>query len=56
MEENTRNFNKEYEKLTNDKIFKTTQELKELGIQSSNKKNGRKLDEIKIHKDFLKQG
>ena len=56
MEENTRNFNKEYEKLTNDKIFKITQELKELGIQSSNKKNGRKLDEIKIHEDFLKQG
>ena len=55
LEETSINFNKEYEKISsNNKLFKLTQELKECGIQATTRKNGKKLDEIKIHEDFLK--
>ena len=54
MEENYQNFNKEYEKLAqNNKLFKLTEELREYGIQTNSKKQGKKLNEIKIHQDFL---
>ena len=54
MEENYQNFNKEYEKLSqNNKLFKLTEELREYGIQTNSKKQGKKLNEIKIHQDFL---
>ena len=54
MEENCQNFNKEYEKLAqNNKLFKLTEELREYGIQTNSKKQGKKLNEIKIHQDFL---
>ena len=54
MEENYQNFNKEYEKLAqNNKLFKLTEELREYGIQTISKKQGKKLNEIKIHQDFL---
>lgn len=54
LDENTQNFNKEYEKLSsNNKFFRLTEELRELGIQTTSKKEGKKLNEIKIHQDFL---
>ena len=54
LEENTLKFNKEYEKITSDnKLFKYTQKLKEYGIQSSLKRDGKKLAEISIQNDFL---
>lgn len=55
LEDTTINFNKEYEKISsNNKLFKLTQELKECGIQATTRKIGKKIDEIKIHEDFLK--
>ena len=54
LEENYLNFNKEYEKIsTNNKLFKFAQELADCGIEGTSKKVGKKLDEIKIHQDFL---
>ena len=54
LEENTKLFNKEYEKLSKtNKLFTLTEELRNLGIQTKTKKIGKKLDEIKIHEDFL---
>jgi len=54
LEENTKNFNKEFEKITNNnKIFKTIEQLKEYGIDLKIKKNGKKLEEIKINENFL---
>lgn len=54
IEENTLKFNKEYEKLSsNNKLFKQIEELRSFGIQATNKKEGKKLNEIKIHEDFL---
>lgn len=54
MEENNKRFIKEYEKIANNnKLFNYTQQLIDFGIQIENKKQGRKLSEIKIHSDFL---
>jgi len=53
MEENTLSLNKEYEKMAKNKLFNLTEELRTYGIQSINKKQGKKLNEIKIHGDFL---
>lgn len=54
LEQNTLDFNKEYEKLSsNNKLFKQIEELRNYGIQASAKKEGKKLNEIKIHEDFL---
>lgn len=54
LDENTQNFNKEYEKLSKtNNLFKLTQELRSCGISPSSIKNGKKLNEIKIHEDFL---
>lgn len=54
LEENTLNFNKEYEKLSkNNKLFEQIEELRKFGIQTTSKKEGKKLNEIKIHQDFL---
>ncbi len=54
IEENTLKFNKEYEKISsNTKLFKQIEELRNLGIQTTSKKEGKKLHEIKIHQDFL---
>lgn len=54
IEENALTFNREYEKLSSNKLFKLTEELRTYGIQATTKRNGKKLDEIKIHNDFLK--
>ena len=54
LEETTLNFNKEYDKITKqNKFFKQIEELRNLGIQTNFKKEGKKLNEIKIHEDFL---
>ncbi len=54
MEENMQNFNKEFEKLTqNSKLFKSAQELRAFGISAASKKSGKKFNEIEIHQDFL---
>ena len=54
IDENTKNFNKEYEKITqNNKLFKLAQELKTCGVESTNKKENKKLSEVSIHQDFL---
>ncbi|MBQ4647198.1 MAG: DNA recombination protein RmuC [Candidatus Gastranaerophilales bacterium] len=54
LEQNTDNFNKEYEKLSsNNKLFKQIEDLRNYGIQTNSKKEGKKLNEIKIHQDFL---
>jgi len=54
LEQNTDNFNKEYEKLSsNNKLFKQIEDLRNFGIQTNSKKEGKKLNEIKIHQDFL---
>ena len=56
LEQNTISFNKEYEKFaTGNKLFKHIEELRSFGIQSTSKKEGKKLNEIKIHDDFLQQ-
>ena len=34
-------------------LFKQIEELRSFGIQATNKKEGKKLNEIKIHEDFL---
>lgn len=55
IEQSTKNFNKEFEKMAqNSKLFKYTQELKNFGIETTTKKTGRKLSEVEIHQDFLK--
>ena len=47
-------FNKEFEKITSEnKIFKITQELKKMGIEATSKKQGKKLNELEINKEFL---
>ncbi len=54
LNENTDNFNKEFEKITKENyFFKTAEKLREYGIQTSNKRMGKKLDEIKINSEFL---
>lgn len=54
LEETTMSFNKEYDKLaTGSKLFKQIEELRNFGIQTTTKKEGKKLNEIKIHQDFL---
>lgn len=54
MENSISLFDKEYKKISQDnKIFKAACQLKEYGIKPLNKKNGKKLDEIEIHSDFL---
>ncbi|MBR5304076.1 MAG: DNA recombination protein RmuC [Candidatus Gastranaerophilales bacterium] len=54
LEDSTANFNKEYDKLaTGSKLFKQIEELRNFGIQTTSKKEGKKLNEIKIHHDFL---
>ena len=54
LEDNTNKFNKEYEKISKEgKLFKTIEQLKSYGIQTQNKKLGRKTDEITINPDFL---
>lgn len=53
-DENMQNINKEYEKLTNNnKLFNLTEELRNCGIQTNSKKQGKKLSEIKIPDNFL---
>lgn len=53
-DENMQNINKEYEKLTNNnKLFKLTEELRNCGIQTNSKKQGKKLNEIKIPDNFI---
>jgi len=54
LNENTELFNKEFEKIKESNIFKMTENLRNYGIQTSNKKIGKKLDEIKINSEFLK--
>ena len=46
-------FNKEYDKISSDKLFRITQELKDCGISSSSKREGKKLVNVSIHQDFL---
>lgn len=47
-------FNKEFNKFKNDnKLFCMAEELRNCGINVRAKKNGKKLDEIEIEKDFL---
>lgn len=54
LEDSTASFNKEYDKLsTGSKLFKQIEELRNFGIQTTSKKEGKKLNEIKIHQDFL---
>lgn len=54
LEENTRKFNLEYEKLTQqNEFFKKIEELREYGVQTTNKKIGKNLIEVEINKDFL---
>jgi len=54
LEENNERFKKEYEKMTkNNSFFKNVEDLRSFGIQTSNKKEGKKLSEVKIHDDFL---
>ena len=54
LNENTQQFNKEFENITKEnKLFKAVEDLRKYGIQTSNKKLGKKLDEIKIHQEFL---
>lgn len=54
LEENNERFQKEYEKITqNNSLFKNIEELRNFGIQTLNKRIGKKLDEVKIHDDFL---
>lgn len=54
LEENNERFQKEYEKITqNNSLFKNIEELRNFGIQTLNKRIGKKLDEVKIHYDFL---
>lgn len=54
LEENMVLFNKEYAKMsTGSKLFKQIEELRNFGIQTTSKKEGKKLSEIKIHHDFL---
>lgn len=53
MEKNMNDFYKEYNKITSDKLFKLTCELKEYGIQTKIKKEGRKIAETELHNDFL---
>lgn len=53
-DENQKLLEKEYENLTkNNKLFKNIELLREYGIQAKTVKIGKKLDEIKIHQDFL---
>lgn len=48
-------FNKEFDKLQSDnKLFCAAEELRNYGIQAQNKKQGKKLNEIKIDEAFLK--
>ena len=48
-------FNKEFDKLQSDnKLFCAAEELRNYGIQAQNKKQGKKLNEIKIDEVFLK--
>ncbi|MBQ8634759.1 DNA recombination protein RmuC [bacterium] len=54
LDENNEIINREYEKFCkNNKFFKLTQELRNCGIQATSKKQGKKLNEIKIHDNFL---
>ena len=54
LEENLSSFNKEYNKMTQDnKFFKLTEDLRILGIETTKKRVGKKLSEVKIHNDFL---
>ncbi|MBQ8475952.1 DNA recombination protein RmuC [bacterium] len=47
-------FDKEYEKLTNSKLFNKIEELKNYGIEALTHKIGRKNQEVNIHDDFIK--
>ncbi len=54
LEQSTVDFIKEYDKIAkNSALFTQIETLREYGIQIDSRKNGRKLDEIKIHSDFL---
>lgn len=54
LEENLKSFNKEYEKMTVSKgFFKTVEQLKDFGIQSTLKKSGKKQIETVINSEFL---
>ena len=54
FDENQTLLNKEYENLIkNSKLFKNIELLREYGIKAKTKRMGKKLDEIKIHQNFL---
>ena len=53
LEECVSSFAKEYDKLSSNKLFKMTEEMREYGIQATSRKIGKKLNEIKIHDSFL---
>ena len=54
IEQNTQNFNKEYENFKNNtKLFKTVEELRNYGIQPIMQKSGKKQEELTISKTFL---
>lgn len=55
FEENAKKFNKEYERMTSDnKLFKAIEELRSYGINISNKKVGKRNEDISINTDFLR--
>ena len=53
LEENTKKFNKEFDNISNNKLFQNIEQLREYGIQLNSKKVGKKVNEIEIHKDFI---
>ncbi len=54
LNEQTNLFNKEFDKISKEnKLFKTAEKLRNYGIQTQDKKTGKKLSEIKINSEFL---
>ncbi len=54
LNESTDLFNKEFNKLTKENhLFKLTEQLRQYGIKTANKRTGKKLDEVKINSEFL---
>ncbi len=54
LNEQTNLFNKEFDKISKEnKLFKTAEKLRNYGIQTQDKRTGKKLSEIKINSEFL---
>ena len=54
LNDQTTLFNKEFDKISKEnKLFKTAEKLRNYGIQTQDKRTGKKLSEIKINSEFL---